>query len=262
MTLQPEPAAALDALVSGKRRVERRPVLLPARVRGVHAEFDGSVHDLSMDGALVRVPISTISDSDEPLGPAEQFALLERHFRDSFDLQFTGSDVVVEAQVVRLLVTADDDGELALGCSFVQPLSEGQQRTLGLLDEDGGLPGWGEATLQHELRWSADPARPTAAFLLDETAGVAGPLFVGPVTALGRSTLLVRLRGSSREEVQLHLGDGPVELRVMRGSKALFVTPVELVTTRYSDTPPPGVDVLLACADPVPRAVRKHFRRA
>ncbi len=262
MSVQPEPAAALDALVSGKRRVERRPVLLPARVRGVHAEFDGTVHDLSMDGALVRVPIHDISDAGQPMGPAEQFALLERHFRDSFDLQFTDCDVAVEAQVVRLLVTADDDGELALGCSFVQPLSEGQQRSLGLLDEHGDMPAWGEATLQHELRWSADPARPTAAFLLDETAGVAGPLFVGPVTALGRSTLLVRLRGSSREEVQLHLGDGPVELRVMRGAKALFTTPVRLVTTRYSDTPAPGVDVLLTSDEPVPRSVRKHFKRA
>ena len=54
--------------------------------------------------------------------------------------------------VSSVAVTAEDDGDLALGCAFVQPLSESQQRTLGLLDETAGGPGWGEATLQHVAR--------------------------------------------------------------------------------------------------------------
>jgi len=261
MSSAPHASARLDMLVSGKRRVDRLPVRLPVSLRGVQGEFEGTVHDLSMDGALVHVPVAALSGGEAPLGPAEQFALLERHFRDSFDLQFEGRDVVVEAQVVRLLVSPDAQVELALGCSFVHPLSEHQQTQLGLRDTSGDLLGWGEATLHHDLRWAADPARPVAAFLLNDVAVGTGPRFVGPVRALGRCALLVRLAGVAREDVVRDLGGG-TGVRVLRGARELCSAEVELVAVRYSDTPAPGTEILLATSVGLPRSLRRHFRRA
>lgn len=266
MTGPTDTSSALDALVSGKRRVPRIVSRLPVRVKGVHDDFEGVVHDISVDGALVRIPIEEIAGAPSgPLGPAEQFALLERHFRDSFDLCFLSCDVIVEAQVVRLLVSSEDDDlrspELALGCRFVSPLTSVQQSALSVFGECPGLEAWGEAAAQHDLRWAADPARPVTAFLLDSGDKLVGPPFVGRVRSLGRSALTVRLRGATRTDARVQLGDGPIPLRVLRGARELLQVEATLVTARYSDQPSPGVEVLLATDAPIPRAVRRHFRR-
>ncbi len=260
MSSAPQPAASLDALVSGKRRAARMPARLPVTLRGVQGEFAGTVRDLSMDGALVHVSVEALSGDTEPLGPAGQFALLERHFRDSFDLAFEGCDVVAEAQVVRLLVSPADEVELALGCRFVEPLGEGQQRQLGLLGNAGGLLGWGEAALAYELRWAAHPAWPVTAFLLDGRAEAMGPRLVGGVRALGHRALLIRLAGASREDAVGGLGDG-VAVRVLRGARELCCVEMALVAARYSDTPAPGTEIMLASAALLPRSLRRHFRR-
>jgi hypothetical protein len=255
-------AGSLDALVAGKRATPRVPVRMAAVIRTAREELAAVVHDVSRDGALLGLPLSALCEGDGPVGPAEQFALLERHFRESFDLLLPGQGVVVEAQVVRLVLTADASDALALGCCFVEPLGEEQQRALGLRDDEAGeRASWGEATLEHGLRRVADPARPVSALLLDGTSAQAGPLHLGPVAAIGRDVLLVKLWGVSAEAVAPALAAGGFA-RVLRGSGVLLETPVELLATRYTDAPRPGLDVLLRCPDGVPRAVRRCFRRA
>ncbi len=267
MTGSTDTAAGLEALIAGKRRVPRTQVQLPVRVKGVHGEFEGEVHDISMDGALVRLPISGLTGSpDTPLGPAEQFALLERHFRDSFDLRFLSCEVIVEAQVVRLLVGTpeeiSDEPQLALGCRFVSPLTVRQQEDLGLFGTGPGLEAWGEATARHAMRHASDPARPVMAFLFDGHEGTVGPRFVGLVRAIGRTALTVRIHGVSREEVRDLMSGGQVPTRVLRGARELFDADLEFVTARYCDRPSPGVEVLLAAKSALPRSVRRNFRKA
>ncbi|MDA1194581.1 MAG: PilZ domain-containing protein [Planctomycetota bacterium] len=150
----------LDALVSGKRASPRRPVHLDAVVKAARGEFRGVLLDLSKDGALLSIPITELNLGTEgPLGPAEQFGVLEGHFRDSFDIHVPSCGVVAESQVVRLLVSMEHSEDLAMGCRFVQTLSPAQQAKLGLLDATDALTPWNEAILQHDLRWAADPAR-------------------------------------------------------------------------------------------------------
>ena len=254
---------SLDALVSGKRASPRHDVSLPAVVKAVRGQFHARLLDLSLDGARVAIPIEELGGTPgEPLGPAEQFGLLEGHFRDSFDIHVPDAGVVMEAQVVRLVVTADDEDEVELGCRFVQSLTEGQQVKLGLQGGDDALLGWGEATLLHDIRWVADPARPVSLMLVDDSEGACGPLFVGPVTAIGKRALLVRLWGLEPDAAVAALAGPGVRARVLRGMKALQESPCEPVSVRYIDTPRPGVEVLLALGDALPRSVRKRFTRA
>ncbi len=266
MTGPTDTSTALDALVSGKRRVPRIVSRLRIRVKGVHGDFEGMVHDISVDGALVRIPVSEIEGAPKgALGPAEQFALLERHFRDSFDLCFLSCDVIVEAQVVRLLVSSEEDAhgepELALGCRFVSPLTPAQQSAIRVFGECAELEAWGEAAARYDLRWAADLARPVTAFLLDSDDKLVGPPLMGRIRALGRSALTVRLRNASRTEARMQLGDGPIPVRILRGARELMVLEATFVTARYSDQPSPGVEVLLASNIPMPRSVRRLFRR-
>ncbi|MDJ0520517.1 MAG: PilZ domain-containing protein [Planctomycetota bacterium] len=265
MTGHTDTSTALDALVSGKRRVPRIVSRLPVRVKGVHGEFEGMVHDISVDGALVRIPVAEIDGAPSgPIGPAAQFELLERHFRDSFDLCFIPSDVIVEAQVVRLLVSSDEDEvsapELALGCRFVSPLTPRQQSQLDVFGDCPGLEPWGQAATRHDLCRAANPSKPVTAFLQDGAEDLAGPRFVGRVRAIGRAALTVRLPGATRSRARTQLGDGPFSVRIMRGSRELLAVDAQLVTARYSDQPTPGCEVLLATGKPLPRAVRRLFR--
>jgi len=254
---------SLDALVSGKRASPRHAVRIAAVVKAARGEFEAQLMDLSLDGALVRIPIEELGGvPGEPLGPAEQFGLLEGYFRDSFDVHVPSCGVVVEAQVVRLVVTTDQDDEVELGCRFVHPLSEGQQVKLGMHADDAELMGWGEATLLHDIRWVADAARPVSSLLVDESEDACGPLFVGPVTAIGKRAILVRLWGLEPEAAVEALAGPGMRARVMRGTTTLYESPCEPVSARYIDTPRPGVEVLLACGDAIPRPVRKRFKRA
>ena len=258
-------SSGLDALVSGKRRVPRVAVQLSARIKAAHGEFEASVHDLSPNGALVLVPVSELPDAPEgPLGPAQQFAVLEHHFRDSFDLSFVGRGIVVETQVVRMLVSADgpENEELALGCQFVSPLTARQQDQLGLLQSGSELESWGEAIARHEVYLTSDPARPVAALLLEERAGVAGPPYVGAVRGVGPKALTVRLVGVTRSEAREHMGRAPVYVRILRGPRELHAVHAELIEVCYSDEPAPGVEMLFATRAALPRAVRRNFREA
>ncbi len=257
-------AGTLDALVSGKRASPRHAVRLDAQVRAARGEFPARVLDLSLDGALLSIPLGALGgEPGQPLGPAEQFALLEGHFRDSFDLHVPSCGVVMEAQVIRLLVTGEDSGALGLGCRFVVPLSDAQQAKLGILQsQDSELLGWGEASLLHDIRLAARPECPVAALLVDQDEALTGPLFLGPVAALGKRAMIVRLWDVSSETALAALSAPGVRVRVQRGAKTLHASPCAPVSTRYIDSPRPGVEVLLACGDAVPRAVRKLFRRA
>lgn len=256
-------AASLDALVAGKRAAPRLQVRIEARVKGLQGEYPCVIHDLSQDGALVAIPVAALGhESEEPLGPADQFALLEEHFRDSFDLQMTSCGVVVEAQVVRMVVTAEQTDDIALGCCFLEPLSEVQRQKLGLMDAlDGELASWGDATLAEPLTHAADPARPVTALLSDGDWERAGPLHLGPVAAVGRRGLVLQMWGKTREQVVGQVREG-VGVRILHGTKQLFAGGVSLVATRYIDTPRPGVEALFICRAKLPRAVRRLFRRA
>ena len=65
---------SLDALVSGKRASPRHAVRIAAVVKAARGEFEAQLMDLSLDGALVRIPIEELGGvPGEPLGPAEQF---------------------------------------------------------------------------------------------------------------------------------------------------------------------------------------------
>lgn len=254
---------SLDALVSGKRASPRHAVNLSAVVKAVRGEFRARMIDLSMDGALVAIPLEELGGTPgEPLGPAEQFGLLESHFRDSFDIHVPAAGVVMEAQVVRLVVTADRDDEVGIGCRFVQSLTEAQQAKLGMDTGDDDLMGWGEATLLHDIRWSADPARPVTSLLVDDSEGTSGPLFVGPVTAIGKRAILVRLWGLEPNAAIETLAGPGVRARIMRGRTVLLESACEPVSVRYIDTPRPGVELLLAVGDDLPRALKKRFKRA
>ena len=253
----------LDALVSGKRAAPRHAVELPALVKAIRGEFEARIVDLSIDGALVAIPLEALGGTPgQPLGPAEQFGLLEGHFRDSFDVHVPDRGVVVEAQVVRLVVTAERDDEVELGCRFVQSLTEAQQAKLGMHADDDGLMPWGEATLLHDIRWVADPARPVTTLLVDDSEGACGPLFVGPVTAIGKRAILVRLWGLEPEAAVEALAGPGVRTRVMRGMTRLYESPCEPVSVRYIDSPRPGVELLLAVGDALPRPLMKRFKRA
>ena len=259
----PASAASLDALVAGKRAAPRRLVDVSARVKGLQGEYPAQIHDLSADGALISIPVRALGHEDgESLGPADQFALLEQHFRDSFDLVVPARGVVMEARVVRMVVSSADTDEVALGCCFIEPLTEAQQEKLGLIEMPAaGLVPWGEGTLTHPLTHAADPSRPITVLLSDDDDARRGPLHLGPLAALGRRGFVARLWDATRERVAAEIGGGVVA-RVMRGTKVLWEAPVALRATRYIDTPRAGVEILLVAETSLPRAVRKHFRRA
>ena len=253
----------LDALVSGKRASPRHAVSLAARVKAVHGAFEGRLLDLSIDGARVAIPVTELGGTaGEPLGPAEQFGLLERHFRDAFDIHVPSCGVAMEAQVVRLVVTAEDQDSVELGCRFVQSLTDHQQKQLGLPTHVEPLPAWGESLLLHDVRWAADPARPVGGLIVDGSEGTSGPRFLGAVSAIGRRAVLVQIAGLHPEEAVSELAGPGLRVRLVRGTTALGELACEPVTARYLDTPRPSVELLLALSDALPRAVRKHFARA
>lgn len=259
----PTVEGSLDALVSGKRSSPRHAVEFQAVVKAVRGSFHARVLDLSLDGARLSIALDELGgEPGKPLGPAEQFGLLEGHFRDSFDVHVPSAGVVMEAQVVRLVVTAEDEDEVELGCRFVQSLTEKQQRELGLHAESDELLGWNEATQLHDIAWIADTTRPVTSLLVDDGEGTCGPLFVGPVTALGKRAILVRLWGLEPDAAVAALSGPGVRARLLRGTKKLYESPCEPVSARYIDTPRPGVELLLALGDALPRSVRKRFTRA
>lgn len=255
---------SLDALVSGKRESPRHRVAYEAIVKGARAEFPARMLDLSLDGALISIPLEALDGTPgEPLGPAEQFGLLEGHFREPFDIHVPSCGVVMEAQVVRLLVSADEGEDVSFGCRFAHTLTESQQRKLGLRreDEDALMP-WGEATLLHDIRCGAREDRPVSAMLAAEGDAILGPRFLGQVTAIGRRAILIRLPGLDREEAVGALAAPGIRARILHGSRELCESSCEPISLRYIDAPRPGVEVLLALADRLPRAVRTHFARA
>lgn len=258
----PTVEGSLDALVSGKRASPRHAVALPAVVKAVRGEFPGHMLDLSLDGARITIAVEALGGTPgEPLGPAEQFGLLEGHFRDSFDIHVPSCGVAMEAQVVRLVVTADDEDSVELGCRFVQSLTENQQRKLGLRGDDDALLGWADATHVHDMRWVAKPAEPVTGLLVDESEAQSGPIFLGPVSALGRRAIIVRLWGLEPEAAVGALSGPGVRARLMKGTTVLVEADCEPVTARYIDSPRPGVEVLLALSTALPRAVRRHYRK-
>ncbi|MDA1194580.1 MAG: hypothetical protein O2894_05290 [Planctomycetota bacterium] len=74
--------------------------------------------------------------------------------------------------------------------------------------------------------------------------------------------MLVRLFGEAREELLRTLQEPFVAARLMHGTRALLEAQTTVVTARYVDAPRPGVEVLLSTDGPLPRRVRRVFRRA
>jgi len=255
----------LDALVSGKRRTPRRAISLPVRLRGAHGEFVAVTFDVSKDGALLQMQDSELTGTGHgPLDAAEQFALTERHFRESFDIEFIDARVVVEAQLMRLSLGTNGTGTLGLGCRFVHPLGPKRLRAIGLLEsdtDDEPQGDWEVAIALHDLRLRARAGRPVTALLFDEVGVVSGPLHMGRVEAIGGSALVVRLDGVEWVDLAKDIPGEDLHVCLQRGKKVLLEVRAHCLAVRYADGPNPGAEVLLELSSKLPWGVRRFFRR-
>jgi len=262
MSVPADAPAPLAQLLAGKRISSRLPISLPVRIKALHAEFDAWVEDLSPEGAHLRLEKSSLLEEGEAVpGAAEQLALVEKHFRASFDLHFHPALVVVEAELRRLTLGTDGSPCLGLGCHFIHPLSETQQRKLGLGVAEGFSALWEEAFAQAQLTYVADPSRPVAGLLLDDYAIVRGPLLLGRLTRLGRRTLVLHVQGTAPTVVAAGLTGGHPRLRLLRGAHELATVAVHCLALRYVDAPRPGTEALLELPGRPPRALRRLFGR-
>lgn len=256
----------LDALVSGKRRSPRRAVALPVRIKGAHGEFAAVTVDVSRDGALLRMQETELTGEGRgPLDAAEQFALTERHFRETFDIEFTEELVVVEAQLMRLCLGANDVGTLGLGCRFVYPLGTRRRTALGLtdMDEDDDAQGdWEVAARLHDLRMRPRGTRPITALLFDDVGAVSGPVHLGRVVEAGQQALVVRLDGVEWVDVAQDIPGEDLLVCLQRGTRGILDARAHCVAVRYADGPKPGAEILLELTAKLPWGVRRFFGRA
>ena len=251
----------LDALVSGKRAFERHETDLPVVIKGVHREFVAVARDISIGGTLLELATEELAGHEGVLGPAEQLDLIETHFRDAFDVQFEGCQVVVETTLVRLAVRPEMPQALFLGCQFAHPLSEEMQRRLGATPADLGVAEWDEVPALDGLRLVGDPGNPAYLLIYDDTLTVSGPRFMGRFCAMGSGVLVAHVDGIRRADLVAALAGRTLKIQVMHATRVVWDTEAHLLATRFVDGPGQGAEVALLPTHPPVRRLRKLLRR-
>lgn len=255
-------ADQLDLLVSGKREHPRYAVELPVRIKGVNREFDAIARDLSVGGVLIELPEDELAGrEDAHLGPLEQLELIETHFRDSFDVQFNSEGVVLEAALVRMSVRPEAPDHLFLGCQFAHKLTDALQKKLGVKAGDEGMPGWQDVPELDSLPFEADPARPAYLMILDETDAVAGPRYMGPLTAMGGDLIVARIDGTTCDDVIACLAGRDLRVRVMSGARVIWEAEASICATRFMDGRRQGAEIAISPKASPGRKVRKLLRK-
>jgi PilZ domain len=257
-----EAAEQLDLLVSGKRSSPRYITDMPVRIKGVNAEFEAVARDISTGGVLIELRQDTLAGcEDAGLGTVAQLGLVETHFRDNFDVQFSAQGVVMESALVRVSMRPETPASLFLGCQFAHPLSEEQQRKMGLAGGSVGAPAWEDVPELETLGLEADPLRPAYLMILDETEAVAGPRFMGPLTAVGRDLLVARIDGTTCDDVTACLAGRDLRVRVMSGARVVWEIEARMLATRFTDGRRQGAEVAVLPRSAPGRKVRKLMRR-
>jgi hypothetical protein len=256
------PGEQLDAMLSGKRRHLRRRLDLPLRIKGVHREFEGRARDLSEGGALIELTQAELAgEPGASLRPAEQLALIETHFRDSFDVQFPEQGVVIEAALVRMTVRPDAPELLLLGCQFAYPISENLQMRLGAPPPALGLPAWEQVEELERLTHVGDPAQPASLLVFDGTEEQAGPNALGTLTGLFGRALVARIGGTTCDDLTGRLAGRDLCAQVRRGARVVWEGPAKLLALRFRDDHGGSVEIALACDRAPGRRVRRLLRK-
>ncbi len=252
----------LDLLVSGKRAAPRYICEMAVRIKGVNREFEAIARDISVGGVLLELPETELAGKKSAqLGPVEQLDLIETHFRDSFDVSFREQGVAVEAALVRMSVRPEAPGMLYLGCQFAHQLTEELQRKLGVGAGTDGVPGWQEVVTLDELPFEADPGRPAYLMILDETEAVAGPRYMGPLTAMGGDLLVARIDGATCDDVTACLAGRDLRVRVMSGARVVWEAEASMLATRFLDGRRQGAEIAISPKAAPGRKVRKLLRK-
>jgi hypothetical protein len=262
MTTRDAQVDQLDALLSGKRLSRRRDVEMPVRIKAVRREFEALARDLSEGGVLLEVSHEELAGAPgAALGPAEQFDLIETHFRDSFDVQFTRQGVVVETTLVRMSVRPEAPNAVYFGCEFTHPLSEDLQSRLGVPIPHVGVPAWNKVPHLKDLP-PGMPEQPMHLLVFDGANNVAGPRYMGPIVAIGGDALVLRVENTSCEDVTHGLAGRELRIQVMRGARTLWASAATLLATRFVDGPRQGAEVALSTRERPTRKVRRLLRRS
>ena len=244
----------LRAFLSGKRGAPRIEVELRTLLRGANTEVEGRTMDISEGGALVCVQRGALG-LDEGDGELGTLRFVDTEWSDGFDIVFVDRDVVVEANVVRLVHSRDND-DLFLGCRFAHPLTSTQELALGLIDE---APGTEEPQVPRPtsvMPWVAG-SKPVAVLIYVDPSQ--GPRYVGSLVAAGGSALAVEVEGT-REEVRAALRE-QISFDVRLGTALLWSSAATLASVRFLDRPGGGAEVVLLANGKVPRRLRRVLVR-
>lgn len=253
----------LAAFLSGKRASPRHLVSLDAVLLGPEVEVPVRLVDVSIGGTLIAIREVDMPgcDLDDPM---RHLAVIERHFRDGFDLRILEAGVVVEADLIRLTLRPGEEGSVFLGCRFRAPLSKRQQHELGIAAEEmqDVDMAWDQDFVSSGPSWVPGPGSTRWIMLYDGSADLAGPRFVAEVRSLGKKALIVHLAGADLADVGDRLSDASwIGFRMMRGSKSLWQSQARLVGARYVETGVPGVELCLETRLAPPRAARRGYRK-
>lgn len=244
----------LRAFLSGKRSAPRVPIDVPVYLGGHHGPLEGGTVDLSLGGAMVYLPIGDlrqVTDSEDI------FVCVQEHLGGSFDLRFDRAQVVLEAEVVRLVMRPDDPDHIYLGVRFVHDPTPAQISALGLGEIDGADPSLPLEALPLIPREGA----PTWAVIHGGTLGTQHAPFQGDVIAMGERALGLRLEQTSTAAVSRWLGRGALDVILLRDGRTLWQTKGDLLAARYLDRRVGTVEVGVLVAEHPPRRVRRGFRR-
>lgn len=252
------PSASSSELWSflwGKRRSRRHGVSLGTTLASGGRSAACEALDLSLHGALLRVPSSELAG-----GPgaddSSSLAAIENLLGNGFDLEFP-THVRVYARMVRIAWRPGDDEAVYVGCEFVEPLDDQAIERLGLASHHCP-PEVGVTTPPAPMMsYVPDPKRPLTLSVLD-TSGL--PLFTGPLVGIEGSALATEFTSIDPTALVARLSGQAHAISVGYPGAKPWTSQAYLLAVRLLDGQHDGVEVVLSATKSPSHALLRCMR--